>query len=65
MLGFSLGPSFCTSAGAVGALCLAGFLVADVVTIILLVAVNIFTLSLLYDPPGVIAVHQILPLEES
>ena len=42
-------------------LCCAGFLVAVVVTIILLAAVNIFTLNLLYGPLGVFAFDQSLP----
>ena len=57
--GFFLGgPSFCTSAGAVGALCWAGFLVAVAVTIILSVGVNILTLNLLYATPGVFPLDQ-------
>ena len=43
-------PSFCTSAGAVGAFCWVAFLVAVVVTTILLDAVNIFTLNLFIWP---------------
>ena len=49
------------SAGAVGALCSAAFLVTVVVTIILSIAVNIFTLNLMYSPPGIFALDQSLP----
>ena len=60
--GFFLGePSFCIFAGAVGALCWAAFLVTVIVTIILLVAIKIFTLNFMYGPPGIFALDQSLP----
>ena len=53
-------PSFCTSAGAVGAFYWIALLVTVVVAIILSVAVNIFTLNPMYDPTGIFALAQSL-----
>ena len=55
------GPFFCVTTCAVDALCWVAFLVIVVVTIILPVTVYIFTLDLLYGPPGVFTLNQSLP----
>ena len=58
---FPGGPSFCTSAGSVGALYWVTFLDVVIVAIVLSVAVNILILNPMYGSPWVSVLAQSLP----